>query len=51
MTELNEVNIRHLKLSTGEELISIVLDQHELDTEGQPQNLMALQRPMKIRTI
>jgi len=51
MTELNEVNIRHLKLSTGEELISIVLDQHELDTEDQAQNLMALQRPMKIRTV
>ena len=50
MTELNDVNIRHLKLSTGEELISIVLEQHELDSEDQSPGLMVLQRPMKIRT-
>jgi len=51
MTELNEVNIRHLKLSTGEELISIVLDQHEVDDEIRPPELMILQRPMKVRTV
>jgi len=51
MTELNEVNIRHLKLSTGEELISIVLDQHEVDDEIQSPELMILQRPMKVCTV
>jgi len=50
MTELDEVNIRHIKLSTGEELISIVLDQEELDEEDRSLGLMVLQRPMKIRT-
>ena len=50
MTELNDVNIRHLKLSTGEELISIVLDQEELDEEDRSLGLMVLQKPMKIRT-
>jgi len=51
MTELNDVNIRHLKLSTGEELISIVLEQHEPDSEDQSPGLMILQRPMKIHTV
>jgi len=51
MTELNDVNIRHLKLSTGEELISIVLEEHELDVDDRSSSLMVLQRPMKIRTI
>ena len=53
MTELSDINIRHLKLSTGEELISIVLDQQELvDSEDQSSvELMVLQRPMKIHTV
>jgi len=50
MTELNDVNIRHLKLSTGEELISIVLEQQELESQDQSPGLMVLQRPMKIQT-
>jgi len=52
MTELNDINIRHFKLSTGEELISIVLDQQELlDSEDRSPELMVLQRPMKIQTV
>jgi hypothetical protein len=51
MTELNDVNIRHFKLSTGEELIAIVLDQAELEDSDRSSILMALQRPMKIRTV
>lgn len=51
MTELNDVNIRHLKLSTGEELIAIVLDQEEMEESDRSNNLMVLQRPMKIRTV
>lgn len=51
MTELSDVNIRHLKLSTGEEIIAIVLDQHELSEKNRAQGLMILQRPMKIRTV
>jgi len=51
MTELSDVNIRHLKLSTGEELIAIVLDQEELDSEDRSPGLMVLQRPMKIHTV
>jgi len=50
MIELDDVNIRHLKLSTGEELISIVIDQQELNEEDRSLDLMVLQRPMKIRT-
>jgi hypothetical protein len=51
MTELSDVNIRHLKLSTGEELIAIVLDQEELDSDDRSPGLMVLQRPMKIHTV
>lgn len=51
MTELEDVNIRHIKLSTGEELIAVVLDNDELDSEDRSLGLMVVQRPMKIRTV
>jgi len=50
MTELNDVNIRHLKLSTGEELISIVLTNEEVSKEDAESDVVVLQRPMKIQT-
>lgn len=49
MTELNDVNIRHIKLSTGDELIAIVLSDEE--TENVSSNLLVVQRPMRIRTV
>ena len=51
MTELNDVNIRHLKLSTGEELISIVLTNEEVSKEDAESDVVVLQRPMKIQTV
>ena len=50
MTELNDVNIRHIKLSTGEELIAIVLSDDEISEEDRESSLLVVQRPMKIRT-
>ena len=46
MTELDDVNIRHIKLSTGEEIIGLVLADEKLSSE-----LLAVQRPMMIKTV
>lgn len=46
MTELDDVNIRHIKLSTGEEIIGLVLVDEKLSSE-----LLTVQRPMMIKTI
>jgi hypothetical protein len=51
MTELNDVNIRHIKLSTGEELIAIVLADEEISEEDRDSSLLVVQRPMRIRTV
>ena len=46
MTELDDVNIRHIKLSTGEEIIGLVLADEKLSSE-----LLTVQRPMMIKTV
>lgn len=53
MTELNDVNIRHIKLSTGDEIIAIVLSKEELSnlTDDVITDFLVVQRPMLIRTI
>lgn len=46
MTELDDVNIRHIKLATGDELIAIVLSDEEI---GEESELLMVQRPMMIQ--
>jgi len=46
MIELDDVNIRHIKLSTGEEIIGLVLVDEKLSNE-----LLTIQKPMMIKTI
>lgn len=43
MNELQDVNIRHIKLVSGEQLIAII---HDQDTES---DLMMVQKPMLIK--
>lgn len=49
MTELDDVNIRHIKLVTGDELIAIVLDSNDLPEEDCSPNVLYIQKPMQIQ--
>lgn len=46
MTELDDVNIRHIKLSTGEEIIGLVLIDEKMSDE-----LLIVQKPMMIKSV
>jgi len=49
MTELDDVNIRHIKLVTGDELIAIVLDNDDLPEDDHSPDVLYVQKPMQIQ--
>jgi len=49
MTELDDVNIRHIKLVTGDELIAIVLSEDDLNEEDYNPELLIVQKPMLVK--
>jgi len=49
MTELDDVNIRHIKLVTGDELIAIVLGEGDLNEDDYNPDLLIVQKPMLIK--
>lgn len=50
MTELDDVNIRHIKLVTGDELMAIVLSNDDISDDSYSSDLLVVQRPMLIMT-
>jgi len=51
MTELDDVNIRHFKLTTGEDLIAIVLSENDVGPEQYRNDLIMVQSPMEIKMV
>jgi len=49
MRELDDINIRHFKLTTGEDLIAIILTEEEIGSEHFRKDLITVQSPMEIR--
>jgi len=46
--EINGLNIRHFKLSSGEEIVAIVLDTSEATDSQLDESIISVQRPMQI---
>ena len=51
MNELNEVNIRHFKLVSGEDIIAIVLTEEDVGSENYNHDIITVQRPMEIKMV
>jgi hypothetical protein len=51
MTELDDINIRHFKLTSGEDLIAIVLTEEEVGSENFSNDLIMVQRPMEVKIV
>lgn len=51
MNELDDVNIRHFKLVSGEDIIGIVLSEEDIGSENYEHELITLQRPMEIKMV
>lgn len=51
MKELEDVNIRHFKLISGDNLIAIVLTEKEAGPENYSKNLIVVQSPMEIQMV
>jgi len=51
MKELDDINIRHFKLASGEDLIAIILTEEEVGAENFHKDLIMVQSPMEIKMI